>query len=108
MEPDQEIRAAALITGRSLKRKNAITALLCGAFPGMIAGSFLHPSRVAWALGILIGMLWSNAFEYFYHRYMLHWPQSSFGQGHLLHHRTLGAPQEPEHVTFGNSPWLVA
>jgi hypothetical protein len=58
--------------------------------------------------GIVIGLLWSNAFEYFYHRYLLHWPQSSFGRGHLLHHSTLGTPHEPEQVTFGSSPWLVA
>lgn len=108
MATSQEIRAAALITGRTLKRKNAITALLCGAFPGLIAGAYFHPSRGAWALGIIIGLLWSNAFEYVYHRYLLHWPQSSFGRGHLLHHLTVGMPHEPEQVTFGSSPWLVA
>jgi hypothetical protein len=108
MEAVEQIRAASLVTGRRLKRNNAITAFMCGAFPGLIAGALLHPSRKACALGIIIGLLWSNAFEYFYHRYLLHWPQSSFGQGHLLHHRTLGESKEAEHVTFGNSPWLVA
>lgn len=104
----QEIRAAALVTGRNLKRKNAITALLCGALPGLIASALFHPSPSGWALGMAIGLLWANAFEYFYHRYLLHWPKTSFGQGHLLHHLTTGTPREPEHVTFGSSPLWVA
>ncbi len=105
----QEVRAAALVAGRRLKRQNAITAILCGAVPGLFAGAFIHVAPRGWLLGILVGLLWSNAFEYFYHRYLLHWPKSSFGQGHLLHHLTTGRPEEPEHVTFGSSPvWVAA
>lgn len=61
-----------------------------------------------WLIGIAIGMLWANAFEYFYHRYLLHLPKSSFGKGHLLHHSTVGRPEEPEHLPFGNSPLYIA
>lgn len=107
MSTAQEMRAAALIRGGELKRKNAVTAMLCGALPGLIASVFLSPSRRGWLLGILVGLLWANAFEYFYHRYLLHWPRSSFGKAHLMHHLTTGTPQEPEHVTFGNSPAWV-
>ncbi|HET7185283.1 MAG TPA: sterol desaturase family protein [Terriglobales bacterium] len=99
---------ASLELGRTLKRKNALTAIACGALPGLIASAFIRMSTRGWLLGILIGLLWSNAFEYFYHRYLLHWPNTSFGKGHLMHHLTVGTPQEPEHVTFGSSPLLVA
>jgi hypothetical protein len=103
-----EIRDASLRIGRKLKRTNAVTASLCGAVPGIIAGLCLHPSGQRWLTGIIIGLLWANAFEYVYHRFLLHWPKSVFGQGHLLHHLTTGAPEEPEHVTFGSSPLWVA
>ena len=98
---------AALARGRKLKRNNAITALACGALPGLLIAPMIHPSRIAWIIGILVGMLWANAFEYFYHRYLLHLPRSSFGREHLLHHSTLGQPEEPEHITFGSSPFYL-
>jgi hypothetical protein len=69
----------------------------------MILGLCFSTSWERWIIGLAIGLLWGNAFEYGYHRWLLHWPQSSFGKGHLLHHGTLGSPEEPEHVTFGNS-----
>ena len=101
----EERRAAALAKGRKLKRNNALTALACGALPGiLIARWWVHPSLLSSLVGLLIGLLWANAFEYFYHRYLLHLPKSSFGREHLLHHSTLGQPEEPEHVTFGSSP----
>ncbi len=103
-----EIKSAALAYGRGLKRKNAITALLCGALPGFVLSRFVHATAHRWELGIAIGLLWGNAFEYFYHRFLLHWPKSSFGKGHLMHHLTTGAPEEAEHVTFGSSPLWVA
>jgi hypothetical protein len=104
MPRDELARAAALFRGRRLKRNNALTALASGALPGVAIAGFLHPSSLGWALSLAIGLLWANAFEYFYHRYLLHMPKSSFGREHLLHHSTLGRPEEPEHVTFGSSP----
>ncbi len=53
------------------------------------------------------GLVWANAFEYAYHRWLLHWPSSSFGRGHLLHHASVGQPNEPEHVGLGGSPLAV-
>jgi Fatty acid hydroxylase superfamily len=103
-----EIRAAALVKGLALKHTNALTALLCGAVPGLLFDFWRHAPLHRWLLGLAIGLIWANAFEYFYHRYLLHWPKSSFGKGHLLHHLTTGGPEEPEHVTFGNSPIWVA
>jgi len=99
---------AAIARGRTLKRNNAITAIAFGALPGILIARHLHPSLLAWVPAILIGMLWANAFEYFYHRYLLHLPRSSFGREHLLHHSTVGTPDEPEHLPFGSSPLYLA
>lgn len=105
--PAEERTRAALARGRKLKRNNAITALLCGALPGYVISRALHPSGPWWGMGLTIGMLWANAFEYFYHRCLLHLPKSSFGKEHLLHHATLGRANEPEHITFGSSPFYL-
>jgi len=100
----EERRAAALAKGQKLKRNNALTALACGALPGvLIACLWRDHSSLSWVAGLTIGIVWANAFEYFYHRYLLHLPKSSFGREHLLHHSTLGRPDEPEHITFGSS-----
>ena len=107
MSAEERARAVALAKGRSLKRNNAISALLSGALPGILIAHAIHPAPISWLAGIMIGMLWSNAFEYFYHRYLLHLPKSSFGKGHLLHHSTVGRPEEPEHLPFGNSPLYI-
>jgi hypothetical protein len=89
---------------------NAITAVLCGAVPGIILARVLYhsPAPAVWLAGILAGSLWANGFEYCYHRFLLHWPKCSFGKGHLEHHMTSGTPEEPEHLPFGSSPLLVA
>ncbi|MBV9183818.1 MAG: sterol desaturase family protein, partial [Acidobacteria bacterium] len=55
-----------------------------------------------------VGILWGNAFEYGYHRWLLHRPRSSLGKGHLEHHAKVGSPEEPEHVALGKSPLRVA
>src|SRR5256884_982886 len=87
---------------------NAVTAAFCGVLPALVLIR-AYPAR--WRLllaGFLIGLVWSNGFEYAYHRWLLHWPKGTLGKGHLLHHSTLGTPYEPEHVTFGSSPLAVA
>lgn len=93
---------------RSIKRKNALTAILCGSLPALLLSLYVPSRPGRWVIGLAIGLVWANAFEYFYHRYLLHWTKTSFGQGHLLHHSTVGTPQEAEHVTFGESPRYVA
>ena len=54
-----------------------------------------------------IGLVWANAFEYFYHRYLLHHTRGALGKGHILHHITSGKENEVEHLTFGESPLYV-
>lgn len=104
----REIRSSALLRGQSVKRANALTAVLSGALPGVLVGVYLQPKISRLLLGLAIGLLWTNGFEYVYHRYLLHWPASTLGKGHLMHHATVGRPEEPEHVTFGSSPLWVA
>src|SRR2546426_3216332 len=93
---------------RRVRFWNAVTAAFCGVLPALVLIR-AYPAR--WRLllaGFLIGLVWSNGFEYAYHRWLLHWPKGTLGKGHLLHHSTLGTPYEPEHVTFGSSPLAVA
>ena len=103
-----EIKAAAIARGRVRKRTNALTAILCGGIPAAILGA-LFPSRwEVWLAGFLVGLLWANGFEYAYHRFLLHLPKSFLAQRHLLHHATVGTPEEAAHVNLGGSPVWVA
>ncbi len=108
MPTSSEIREIACECGRAKKRKNAIVALLSGALPGVAVGLYFLVSWERWLIGFVIGLIWGNAFEYSYHRWMLHRKKSSFAKGHLQHHSTIGAPDEAEHVTLGRSPGHIA
>src|SRR5437879_9844182 len=57
---------------------------------------------------MIIGLIWGNAFEYSYHRWLLHRPSSAFAKGPLEHHTQIGTPKEPEHVSLGKSPLHIA
>lgn len=96
-----------LVRARRLKRNNAVTALLCGALPAVLLAFFNPPNTPQWLLGLAIGLVWANAFEYFYHRYLLHHTRGTLGTGHILHHITSGKENEVEHLTFGESPLYV-
>ena len=91
----------------SLKRNNAITALLCGALPALLLAWYAPPSPRQWLIGLAVGLVWANAFEYFYHRYLLHHTRGTLGKGHILHHISSGKENEVEHLTFGESPLYV-
>ena len=98
----------ALKQGRVKKRNNAIAAFICGVVPATILAVLSPASARHWLIGFVIGLVWANGFEYAYHRWLLHRPRSIFGKGHILHHRMVGQPEEPEHVTLGSSPLNVA
>jgi hypothetical protein len=102
-----ELRDLALAHGRAKKRNNAVAAVFSGIIPAVTLALYAPPTWQRVVVGILIGLVWGNAFEYAYHRWMLHWPGSSFGKGHLMHHSTLGFAEEAEHVTLGDSPRSV-
>jgi hypothetical protein len=101
-EPDD--LALALQHGRIKKRDNAIAAVLSGVIPGVILALYFPVSREQWFLGVVVGLIWGNAFEYAYHRWLLHRPRSVFARGHLEHHANVGTPEEPEYVSLGKSP----
>ena len=108
MPTSSEVRETASEHGRAKKQNNAIVALLSGALPGVVLSFYLPVSWERWLIGLVIGLVWGNAFEYAYHRWMLHRRRSSFAKGHLEHHGTIGAPEEAEQVTLGRSPFHIA
>ena len=103
-----ELTANAIAHGQAIKRTNALTALLCGGLPAASLALLIPSSPQRWLVGFFIGLLWANAFEYVYHRFLLHLPTSFFGRRHLLHHASVGTPAEAEHVNLGGSPiWVL-
>lgn len=55
-------------------------------------------------VGVVAGLIWGNAFEYVYHRWLLHRPGSSMGGEHREHHAQIGTPEQAEHVALISSP----
>lgn len=108
MATSTEIRQLAYRYGRAKKRKNAIAAVLSGAVPGAILSFYFPAHWQRWLLGLAIGLLWGNAFEYVYHRWLLHRAGSKLGKGHLEHHAYVGTSAEAEHVSLGKSPLHIA
>jgi sterol desaturase/sphingolipid hydroxylase (fatty acid hydroxylase superfamily) len=51
-------------------------------------------------IGFVIGLLYSNGFEYFFHRWALHRVGSRFAEGHSKHHESSGKPDQEEHLNF--------
>ena len=84
--------------------KNPVVALLSGGVPATVLPFYFPFTWQRWFLGLCLGLIWGNAFEYAYHRWLLHRPRSAFGKGHLEHHANVGTPEEPEHVPLGKSP----
>ena len=103
-----EIQAAALARGRTGKRLNALAAVLSGCIPALLLEHWFPVSPQRWLTGFCAGLLWANAFEYFYHRYLLHLPKNFLSKGHLGHHSSVGKPEEADHVNLGSSPLWVA
>jgi hypothetical protein len=100
-----ELTQIAVWRGCNKKRNNAIAAVLCGALPALALG--FHFSSIAWAvwlIGLFVGLIWGNAFEYVYHRWFLHQPRSPLGAEHREHHAQIGTPEQAEHVALISSP----
>ncbi len=96
-----------LACGRAINTRNAITAALCGVVPAVIFAWQSFPGATMWAAGLVIGFIWANGFEYALHRWPLHWPGTWTGDGHMLHHASLGRPDEPLYVNLAGRPVLV-
>jgi hypothetical protein len=103
-----DLTQIAIRHGRDKKRNNAIVAVLCGALPAIALGAHFFPVTWKTALvGLIVGLLWGNAFEYVYHRWLLHGSGSSHGAGHREHHAHIGTPEQAEHVALVSSPLNV-
>ena len=94
----------AIRRGQSKKRNNAIAAILCGALPAVWLGLHASVTWERWAIGLVIGLIWGNGFEYGYHRFLLHRPRNAHGTAHQEHHAQIGSPEEAEHVALISSP----
>ncbi len=102
-----EIEAAATAHGRAIKGKNALTAILFSATLSVVVAEVFSFKPAGFFAGILIGLLYSNGFEYFLHRFLLHLGASFFAQQHNIHHSTWGAPDEARYVNFARNSWVV-
>ncbi|MBI2957000.1 MAG: sterol desaturase family protein [Acidobacteria bacterium] len=103
-----EMQAGAIARGRARKRANALAALLCGGVPAVALAFWFPAEPLRWLVGFGVGLLWANAFEYLYHRYLLHLSGHLLAARHLQHHATVGTPEEAEHVNLGGTPlWVV-
>lgn len=90
--------------GKAKKRTNALAAVICGVIPAVAL--FLHTELnwQRWLLGLIVGLIWGNAFEYAYHRFLLHRPRTSLGSAHHDHHANIGTPDEAKYVALITSP----
>jgi hypothetical protein len=102
-----EASETAIRHGQTKKRHNAVAALLCGTLPAVLLGLYSSVTGERLLLGVLIGLMWGNAFEYAYHRWLLHHPRNPLGTGHREHHAQIGTPQAAEHVALASSPQNV-
>src|ERR1700674_570550 len=105
-----ETRSAVISLGIRVKRKNAITAFCTGGVLSLAAfrlwgGVELLPLRLV--AGLLLGLVYANAFEYALHRFLLHWGEGLLVQRHALHHDSGGSPDEARYVNFATSPLVV-
>lgn len=98
---------AALAIARAQKRKNAVTAFFCGAVPAAVLQTLFPTHLGKWLIGFVVGLVWANAFEYFYHRFLLHFPGNFLGRLHQLHHASVRTPREVEHLNLGGTSLLV-
>jgi len=99
--------SAAIARGLKIKRNNAVVAaMLSGCLACIFAAVF--PFKLAGFLfGLGAGFLYANAFEYFFHRCLLHLPTGFFAEQHDVHHSTGGTVEEMSYVNFAGTPWAV-
>ena len=108
MEAVREIDAAALARGRRTNLRNAVVAALCGCGPAALLAYVRPPHAALWVIGLAAGFLWANLFEYALHRWILHVPDSYAGKTHLLHHASVGMPNEPLYTNLGGKViWVL-
>lgn len=81
---------------------------MCGTLPAVALGIHFSSSWGIWLLGLIISLIWGNAFEYVYHRCLLHRSGNPLGIAHRDHHAQIGTSEQAEHVALISSPLNVA
>lgn len=107
MQTPTEIQAAATARGLAVKKSNALTATVFGGLLAALVAEAFSFKPIGFFSGIPLGLLYANAFEYFFHRFLLHQPKSFLSHYHLVHHATWGAPDEAVYINFASAPWVV-
>lgn len=102
-----DARGTAIRHGLNKKRNNAIAALLCGTVPAVLLALHSFFSWERFGFGVFLGVIWANAFEYAYHRWLLHHPRNPLGKGHREHHAQIVTPEAAEHIALASSPQNV-
>ena len=102
-----DISPATFAIGLAAKRRNAFTAILFGGSLVVLLLEVFSFKLVGFLAGIPLGLLYANAFEYFFHRFLLHPPGRTLAYYHGLHHSTWGTPDEPLYVNFAKNPLVV-
>src|SRR5215467_3987257 len=97
-----------LVRSKRLKSLNAFTAILCGGLPAAFSVSLFPGGPWRYFIGFVVGIVWADGFEYFYHRFLLHHSRSTLARHHMEHHAATGTAAEAEHINFGVSPLSVA
>lgn len=108
MQNPSEIQAAATARGLAIKRNNAVMALAVGGGLALLLGGLFGFKPMGFLVGLVAGLVYANAFEYCFHRFLLHLPGSFLGEQHLVHHSTWGQPDEMQYANFASTPWAVA
>ena len=107
MATESEIRAAAVAQGQSIKRINMVAAVAFGGLLALILARLWPTGPLGWLAGLGVGLLYANAYEYFFHRFLLHRPGSRLTAEHMRHHETVGLAEEALYVNFFGRPWIV-
>ncbi len=102
-----DICPAALARSLAVKRRNALTAAIFGGLLAALLLEELSFKPAGFLTGLLLGLLYANAFEYFFHRFLLHSSARALARYHMVHHSTWGAPDEPLYVNFAKNPLIV-
>jgi hypothetical protein len=100
---------AANAQGFRTKRNNLIAASLSGLTLLVISLKFFAHSVSAsgFLIGMVVGLVYANGFEYCLHRFLLHAGRGIFSQQHMVHHATLQSPEVARYVNFSSNPWGV-
>jgi Fatty acid hydroxylase superfamily len=102
-----DICPATLARSLAAKRRNALTATIFGGLLAALLLEVFSFKPAGFLTGIFLGLLYANAFEYFFHRFLLHPPGRTLAHYHMLHHSTWGTPDEPLYVNFAKNPLIV-